>query len=263
MRRFLIFLVCILMTNHAFAQTPSPETTPDPNPAPKILIQMNTLNPWAIMMNDSMMNYNIPNFVLYDNGVVLYYGVNPDDPTLYQYYRVEVDVEAFMTQFDLIEFATFEDEYIEKNLMDANSTYLTFYLPQTDTDKTIQIYGYDTPDSLQAIINSLYEFVQTPHEDAQLFTPNYVRLHLVPATDLALIREDDIVDIELQFLVEDLATTLELKNPDTLEDGIELLIDYERFVTELEPLLGFDTPYIRTSRPQVWRYWIETIPFLP
>ena len=262
MRRFLIFLICVFTASRAFAQTP-PETTPEPNIAPKILIQMNTLNPWAIMMNDSMMNYNIPNFILYDNGVVLYYGVSADDPTQYQYYRVEVNEDVFMAQFDLTEFATFEDEYIETNLMDANTIYLTFYLPETGTDKTIQIYGYDIPDNLSAIINTLYEFAETPHADAQIFTPNYVRLHLVPTTDLVLIREEDMVDIDLQFLISDLMIAIELKNPETLEDGIELLVDYERFVAELEPLLGFDKPYIRTSRPQVWRYWIETIPFLP
>ncbi|MCU0482275.1 MAG: hypothetical protein MUE54_13865 [Anaerolineae bacterium] len=210
-----------------------------------------------------MLNYNIPNFVLYDNGLVIYYGESPEDEGEYQYYSVNVDVESVMEQFDLAEFATFEDEYIEQDLMDANTIYLTFYIPETDTNKTIQIYGYDMPDSLQTIINTLYEFVETPRDDAELFTPNYVRLHLVPATDVALIREDDMVDIDLLYLLEDLASALELKNPDTLEDGLELLIDYERFVAELDPLLGFDIPYIRTSRPQVWRYWVEIIPFLP
>jgi hypothetical protein len=263
MRHFLILFICFLTTGSVFAQTESPETTPEPVTAPKIFIQMNTLNPWAIMSNDSMLNYNIPHFTLYDDGLLIYYGVSPENPNEYHYYSMTVDVELFMAQFDLNEFSTFADEYIEQNLMDANTIYLTFYIPQTDTNKTVQIYGYDIPNNLQTIINTLYEFVETPHDDAQIFVPNYVLLHLVPITDLALIREDEMVDIDLLYLLEDLAIALELKSSDALADGLELLIDYERFVAELDPLLGFDKPYIRTSRPQVWRYWVEIIPFLP
>ncbi|HRF94658.1 MAG TPA: hypothetical protein PLZ51_05685, partial [Aggregatilineales bacterium] len=84
MRWILALLISFCLTGSVFAQTPSPETTPPAYTPQKLLLEVNTFNPWAIMMDD-MTKYQVVTFSLYDDGLLIYYGVNPADDTDYNY----------------------------------------------------------------------------------------------------------------------------------------------------------------------------------
>ena len=118
-----------------FAQEATPEITPEAEIAPKILIQMNILNPWAIM-NRNMTEYNTTTFTLYEDGTVIYYAWDAETRES-NYYTVTIDADEFTAQFDLVELATLNDSHTEENLMDANTNILKIYIPETDDYKTI------------------------------------------------------------------------------------------------------------------------------
>ncbi|MCL4252529.1 MAG: hypothetical protein KJ043_01970 [Anaerolineae bacterium] len=257
MRLILAMCIFLLTFGGVFAQ----ETTPPAEIAPQILIQMNTLNPWAIM-NGNMTEYNTTTFTLYDDGTVIYYAWDADTRES-NYYTVTIDADEFMAQFDLAELATLDDKYTEENLMDASTNILKIYIPETDDYKTIDVYGYDIPDSLQLLLDTIWDFTRAEHEDALLWTPRFVWIHLFPETDLTFLDESLVADVELDFLFEEaFAGQVEMNTPETLEDGLKVMLWYDIYFAELAPLLD-GKMYIRTSRTQVWYYSVEVVSFLP
>lgn len=261
MRPILAMCIFLVTFGGVFAQEATPETTPPAEIAPQILIQMNTLNPWAIM-NGNMTEYNTTTFTLYEDGTVIYYAWDAETRES-NYYAVTIDADEFMAQFDLAELATLNDSYTEENLMDANTDILKMYIPETDSYKTISVYGYDIPDSLQLVLGTIWDFTRAEHEDAVLWTPRFVWLELIPETNLTFLDESRVADVELDFLFEEaFAGQVELTTPETLADGLRVMLWYDIYFAELAPLLDGKI-YIRTSRSQVWFYSVEVVSFLP
>ncbi|HRF94659.1 MAG TPA: hypothetical protein PLZ51_05690, partial [Aggregatilineales bacterium] len=174
-----------------------------------------------------------------------------------------VDAQAFMAQFDMAELETLDDAYIEDGLMDATTTILEFYVPATDSYKTIEVYGYDNPDSIDALITIIYDFAETPHEDAVQWTPQYVFLHIVSVEGFNRIDERAVLDVEHAFLFDEALVAVELKSPEELLEGVDLILDYQIAAEKLLPLLTSDIMYIRTAPNRVWRYWAEIVPYMP
>lgn len=261
MRLILAMCIFLLTFGGVFAQEATPETTPPAEIAPQILIQMNTLNPWAIM-NGNMTEYNTTTFTLYDDGTVIYYAWDAETRES-NYYTVTIDADEFMAQFDLAELATLDDKYTEENLMDASTNILKIYILETDDYKTIDVYGYDIPDSLKLILDTIWDFTRAEHEDAILWTPRFVWVNLFPETNLTFLDESLVADVSLDFLFhEAFAGQVQLNTPETLEDGLKVMLWYDLYASELLPLLD-GKMYIRTSRSQVWYYSVEVVSFLP
>lgn len=258
-----ILAICIFLVSFGgvFAQEATPETTPSAEIAPQILIQMNTLNPWAIM-NGNMTEYNTTTFTLYADGTVIYYAWDAETRES-NYYTVTIDADEFVAQFDFTELATLNDKYTEENLMDANTNILKMYIPETDSYKTIDVYGYDIPDSLKLILDTIWRFTRAEHEDAILWTPRFVWIHLFPETNLTFLDETLVADVDLNFLFyEAFAGQVQLNTPETVADGLKVMLWYDLYASELLPLLD-GKMYIRTSRSQVWYYSVEVVSFLP
>ncbi|PJF29912.1 MAG: hypothetical protein CUN52_05970 [Phototrophicales bacterium] len=264
MRIPLMLSILFVVIGAVSAHTATPQPTPEPDTHPKILLQMSTFSPWAIMLNKDMTAYYVSLFTLYDDGQVFYYQESPNTLLEGQYYQITVDAQDFMSQFDLAELAVLDNEYIEKGLMDANTNVLKIYLPDTDSYKKIRVYGLTIPDALKRVFDTIFKFVTQPHDEAVVWTPRYVWLHLMPPTNQRTVEEQAIVDVDTQFLFEQaFAGQIEYQTPETLADGFSVLLHYDLYMTHLNPLLNWDKVRIRTSDTQLWRYWVEVVPFLP
>lgn len=261
MRILIALSLFLVVVGGVFAQEATPETTPEATVMPKMLIQMNTLNPWAIM-SGNMAEYNTTTFTLYDDGTAIYYAWDAETRESH-YYTVTIDADEFMAEFDLEVLATLDESYVQENLMDANTDILKIYIPTTESYKTISVYGYEIPDSLMLVLNTIWRFIRADHEEAVLWTPRFVWLHLFPETNLTFLDEALVVDVPLNFLFYDaFAGQVKFYTPETLADGFRVLLWYNIYADELMPLLD-GKMYIRTSRSQVWRYSVEVVSFLP